>query len=112
MPIEVNGQHAVAHYDRARVFVETLNYETGQFVPQVHYAVCGTIVITPYFVFAQGHYGENGGFEPVTGIAYPREHVYLIQDQSVNVCETHDEMDAEARALMESAKNAEEDTEN
>jgi len=108
MPAEVNGNHAIARFDRAWIFVEALNIETGEFEPQLSYEVCGEIIVTPFFVFARGHYGETGNYEPVITNAYPRKHVYLIQDQSVEPCETHNEMDAEAKALMESAENAEE----
>jgi len=108
MSAEVNGNHAIARFDRAWIFVEALNIETGEFEPQLGYEVCGEIIVTSSFVFARGHYGESGNYEPVITIGYPRDHVYLIQDQSVNPCQVHDEMDAEAKALMETAENAKE----
>jgi len=105
MLVEVNENHVVARFGRAWIFVEAFNIETGEFEPQLSYEVCGKIIVTPFFVFARGHYGETGNYEPVITNAYPRKHVYLIQDQSVNPCEVHDEMDAEAKALIELAEN-------
>ena len=46
----------------------------------------------------------------VVSIAVPREDVRIIVDHSVEACETHDKMDAEAKVQME--KNAEESKEN
>lgn len=91
MPAEVNGNHAIARFDRARVIMYTSN----------DYYVCGNIVITPYFVFMSGHGNEDTNFEPVVSIAVPREDVRIIIDHSVEACDVHDKMDAEARAQME-----------
>lgn len=93
MPAEVNGSHAVAHFNRARV--RTYSVEND-------YYVCGNIVLTPYFVFMSGHGNESTGHEPVVSIAVPREEVRIIIDHSVEPCEVHDKMDAEAKAQMES----------
>jgi hypothetical protein len=98
MPAEVNGNHVIAHFSRARAIL----YNSDE------YYVCGTIVITPYFVFMSGHGNENTNFEPVVSIAVPRDDIRLIIDHSVEACETHDKMDAEAKAQMESLSNAEE----
>ena len=100
--MEVNGNHAVARFVRAWLFLND---------PDT-YEVCGEITITPFFVFARGHYGPSGDYGVCTGIAYPCSLVRHITDQSVEPCETHDDMDAEAKALMESADDAQEDTEN
>ena len=75
------------------------------------YFVCGTVVVTLSFVFLSGHGNKNTDFAPVVSIAVPREDVQFIVDHSVEACETHDKMDAEAKAQMESL-NAEESQEN
>ena len=103
MPAEVNGNHAVAHFNRARVIMHNSDGND--------YYVCGSIVLTPSFVFMSGHGGKDTDFVPVVSIAVPREDIRLIVDHSVEACETHDKMDAEARAQMESV-SAEKSTEN
>ena len=99
MPAEVNGNHVIAHFSRARVVTYNSNNE---------YYVCGNIVLTSHFVFLSGHGNESTDFEPVVSIAVPRKEIRLIIDHSVEACETHDKMDAEAKAQMESLSNAEE----
>lgn len=100
MPAEVNGNHAVAHFNRARVIL----YSTSE------YFVCGNVVLTPFFAFVSGHGNEATSFTPVVSIAIPREDIRLVVDHSVEACETHDKMDAEAKAQMETV-NAEESKE-
>ena len=90
MPSEVNGNHAVARFEKAHVFTDNSSYY-----------VCGEVVITPFFVFVTGHYGEGGLYAPIVSKAIPVRDIYMIDDRSVESCETHDEMDAEAKALME-----------
>ena len=107
MPAEVNGNHAVAHFDRARVY--TYN---GERDVNNQYYVCGSVVLTPFFAFVSGHGNGLTDHEPVVSIAIPREDIRLVVDHSVEACETHDQMDAEAKAQMESLQNAEESTEN
>ena len=102
MLAEVNGNHVVANFRRARL----ITYAKGQ-----DYFVCGNIVIANDWVFMSGHANASTNFEPVVGIAMPRQDVQVIIDHSVEACETHDKMDAEARAQMESLKNAEESKE-
>ena len=97
MPAEVNGNHVVAHFNRARVILRSSS----------DYLVCGNIVITPHFVFMSGHGSKNNNFEPVVSIAVSCKDVQFIVDHSVEACETHDKMDAEAKAQMEAMKNAE-----
>lgn len=99
MPAEVNGNHAIAHFNRARVIMYSSN----------DYFVCGTVVITPHFVFLSGHGNETTGFEPVVGIAVPRPDIRLIVDHSVETCETHDKMDAEAKARADDAEENKKD---
>jgi len=103
MPAEVNGNHAVARFDRARAILNSAS--------KGEYFVCGNIVLTPSFVFMSGHANEDNGFDPVVSIAVPREEVRIVIDHSVEPCEMHDKMDAEARAQMESL-SAEENQEN
>ena len=102
MPAEVNGNHAVAHFKRARVY--TYNSDKD-------YYVCGSVVLTPHYVFVTGHGNAATGHEVVVSVAITREEFRLAVDHSVEACETHDEMDAEAKAQMESLKNAEESKE-
>ena len=90
MPAEVNGNHVVAQFSRARVTTYASN----------EYCVCGNIIVTPYFVFMSGHGNEDTDFAPVVSIVIPREDVRVITDHSVEACETHDKMDAEAKATM------------
>ena len=99
MPAEVNGNHVIAHFNRARVIMHGSD----------EYYVCGNIVVTPYFVFMSGHGNENTDFAPVVSVTVPREEIRLIIDHSVEACETHDEMAAEAKAQMD---HAEENKEN
>ena len=102
MPAEVNGNYAIARFDRARVMVHSRDT----------YYVCGSVVLTPHFAFVSGHSGVHEEFEPVVSIAIPIDDIQLIVDHSVEACATHDKMDAEAKAQMESLKNAEESKEN
>ena len=97
MPAEVNGNHAVASFARARVYLRGVDPHSAQ----NPYNVCGNIIITPFFVFASGHGGAFTNFDPVVSVAIPREDVLLVVDHSVEACETHDQMDAEAKAQME-----------
>ena len=97
MPAEVNGNYAIAHFNRARVIL----YGDDE------YYICGNVVITPSFIFLSGHGNKNTDFEPVVSIAVPKDDIRLIIDHSVEPCEMHDKMDAEAKAQMESL-NAEE----
>ena len=99
MPAEVNGGHAIARFARARVHTYGRDGE---------YYVCGDVVITSHFVFVSGHGGPVSSYELVS-IAIPKEDIRLIVDHSVEACETHDKMDAEAKAQMET--NAEESPE-
>lgn len=101
MPAEINGNHAVAQLERGRVYLR----ETEEYVG------CGRIVITPFFVFISGHGGPQVDYAPLVSVAVPREDVRMVVDHSVEACETHDEMDAEAEAQMESLQNAEESKE-
>lgn len=99
MPAEVNGNHVVAQFQRARVFVKD----------EDTYYACGSVVLTPFFAFVSGHHGLSGDYDVLVSHAIPRENVTLIDDQSTEVCETHDEMDAEAKAQMESHEESKED---
>lgn len=99
MAAEVNGNFAVAQFNRARVIMYSGDDD---------YIVCGKIVITPDFIFMSGHGNESTGFEPVVSLVVNKYEVRFITDNSVEPCETHDKMDAEARAQMEALKNAEE----
>ncbi|KKM00612.1 hypothetical protein LCGC14_1802730, partial [marine sediment metagenome] len=67
MPAEVNGNHVIAHFNRARVIV----------YPDDNYYVCGSVVLTPYFIFVSGHGNENTNFEPIVSLAIPRDDVRL-----------------------------------
>ena len=96
MPAEVNGNHIVAHFNRARV-ITNVSLDIGE-----EYYVCGDVVLTPFFVFMSGHASDGTNFEPVVSVAIPREDVRFIVDHSIEPCETHDKMDAEAKAQMES----------
>jgi len=100
MPAPVNGNHVIAQYERAWVFTKELH----------PYYACGDVVITPFFVFVSGHWGQTGDYGVIVSLAIPREDIHLIEDRSVESCETHDEMDAEAKAQME--PDAEENKEN
>ena len=102
MPAEVNSNHVIAHFNRARVILK--DSVRGE------YYVCGNVVMTPYFLFLSGHGNEIVDFVPVVSVAVPREDVRLVIDHSVEACETHDKMDAEAKAQME-LKSAEESKE-
>lgn len=112
MPVEVNGNFVSARFDRAWLFVKALNFAGDKFVPQDTYEICGEIIVTPSLVYARGHFGENGGYEPVITVAFPIEHVYLIQDKSVDECEIHDEIEAEMKDLAEATANAEKSPQN
>ena len=103
MPAEVNGNPAVAHFQRARVYA--YNQDSGYFA-------CGSVVLTPFFAFVSGHGNEGTDHQVLVSVAIPREDIRLVVDHSVDACETHDKMDAEAKAQMESLQNAEESTEN
>ena len=96
MPAEINGNHVIARFERARVYLRG---------PELYYS-CGPVVLTPFFVFVAGHHNEDLDHGVVVSVAIPREDIYLIEDHSVEPCETHDEMDAEARALMETKTDA------
>ena len=101
MPAEVNGNHALAQFNRARVFLHSQPED---------YSVCGKVVMTPNWAFLSGHGNSITNYEPVVSIAVPKEDIRLIVDHSVEACETHDKMDAEAKAQMEA--NAKETTKN
>ena len=100
MPAEVNSNHVIAHFNRARVIV----YGSDE------YYVCGSVVLTPKFVFVSGHGSKAMGHAPVVSLAVATDDIRLIIDHSVEACETHDKMDAEAKAQME-LKSAEESKE-
>lgn len=103
MPAEVNGNYAVARFEKAHVYHVDF--------PRFYYA-CGDVVITPQFVIVSGHYGEDGLYAPIVSKAVAVADVRMINDRSVESCTTHDEMDAEAKAQMEMESDAEEDKEN
>ena len=91
MSAGINGNHVVAQLARARVFLND----------GLDYIACGEVTITPFFVFVSGHYGEGGCHSPIVSKAIPVKNIHVIDDHSVEVCEVHDEMDAEAKAQME-----------
>ena len=97
MSAEINGNHAVARFEKARLFLRGGSA----------YTACGSVVLTPFFVFVTGHAGELGHYEPIVSIAFAREDVQFIVDHSVEACETHDQMDAEAKAQMETIDDEE-----
>ncbi len=105
MPAEINGNYVHAHLKRARVYLQ----EWVQSSPD--YYSCGSVTVTPSFVFVNGHGNKSTEFEPIVSMGIPVEQVRIIVDASVEACETHDEMDAEAKAQMESLQNAEESKE-
>ena len=95
MPAEVNANHMVAQFARAHIYLQ------DQDLKEPGYYACGVVVITPFFVFVSGHYGDHGLQAIIVSKAIPREDIRMIDDQSAGFCETHDIMDAEARVLME-----------
>lgn len=96
MPAEVNGNYAVIRFERA--LVHHVDHHT--------YYACGDVVVTPQFVIVSGHYGEDGNFTPIVSKAIRVADVRIIDDRSVEPCDVHDKMDAEAEALMEKVKEA------
>ncbi len=106
MPAEVNGNHMVAQFERAHIYLQ------DQDLKEPGYYACGAVVVTPFFVFVSGHYGDHGLQAIIVSKAIPREDIRMIDDQSAGSCETHDIMDAEARALMEKRENAKESPQN
>ena len=103
MPAEVNANHMVAQFERAHIYLQDSDTRG--------YYACGVVVITPFFVFVSGHYGDHGLQAIIVSKAIPREDIRMIDDQSAESCETHDIMDAEAKALMEKL-SAKEDRKN
>jgi len=97
MPAQVNANHVIAHFERAQIFIKD----------SLRYYACGDVVITPFFIFISGHYGEDGLYTPIVSKAIPREDVHMIDDRSVESCETHDEMDTEAKAQIDAKENKE-----
>ncbi len=102
MAAEVNGQMAVAKFAKARLYTYDVQGE---------YAVCGSIVLTPKYVFGSGHSGPKSGYDIIVGVAVPDADVRLVVDHSTEACETCDKMDAEVKAQMEATKNDEENPE-
>lgn len=102
MPAEVSANHAFARIARGWVFLDGADA----------YFACGDIVMTQTMLFVSGHLGQDDDHGVIVSLGIPMRRVSLIEDRSVEACETHDVMDAEAKALMELIENGKENQAN